>query len=136
MAFIEEIEEAWEEEHLCETDKAWDGIHRCLTDGELLYENGESPLNHCICGGQQLYRGDEYTLSYVTAAQVVDVAAALGKVTQARLRQGYRRINPDDYEFEMGEEDFAYLWENLQDLKRFYRHAARAGRAVVFTCDS
>src|SRR5437588_7482753 len=31
----DEIEEAWDEEHLCQTDKAWDAIHRCLADGTL-----------------------------------------------------------------------------------------------------
>ncbi len=28
----EEIEAAWDEAHLLQTDKAWDAIHRCLTD--------------------------------------------------------------------------------------------------------
>lgn len=51
MELIEQIEEAWEEPFVVETDKAWDAIHRCLTDGSLLYESGEYPLNHCICGG-------------------------------------------------------------------------------------
>lgn len=83
MGLVEEIEEAWEKPFVCETDKAWDAIHRCLTDVSLLYDSGEYPLNHCICGGRQLIRGQEYTVSYVSAPQVKDVASALAKITKA-----------------------------------------------------
>src|SRR5215468_1056619 len=79
MELVEEIEEGWEEPFVVETDKAWDAIHRCLTDGSLLYVSGEYPLNLCICGGRQLYRGRDYTVSFVSASQVKDVAAALAK---------------------------------------------------------
>jgi hypothetical protein len=86
MELVDEIEEVWEEPFVVESDKAWDAIHRCLTDGSLLYVNGEYPLNHCICGGRQLFCGEEYTVSYVSAAQVKDVASALAKVTRAWMR--------------------------------------------------
>lgn len=136
MGLIETIEEAWEEPFVVESDKAWDAIHRCLTDGSLLYVSGEYPLNHCICGGRQLYRGRNYTVSYVTARQVKDVAAALAKVTRAWMRRRYDRIDPEEYdEVEMGDEDFSYTWENFLDVRRFYKKAAKAGRAVIFTVD-
>src|SRR5262245_43767166 len=83
MALVEEIEEAWEEPFVCETDAAWDAIHRCLTDGTLLYVSGKYPLNHCVCGGRQLFRGRDYTVAYVSARQVKDVAKALPKITKA-----------------------------------------------------
>lgn len=65
MEVIERIEETWDKEFLADSDKAWDAIHRCLTDGSLLYESGECPLNHVICGGRQLHRGEEHTVSLV-----------------------------------------------------------------------
>ncbi len=134
MKLVEEIEEAWERPFVCETDKAWDAIHRCLTDGSLLYVSGEYPLNHCICGGLQLFRGREYTVSYVSAPQVKDVAAALAKITKAWMRKRYDQLDPDEYdEVEIGDEDFAYTWENFLDVRRFYKKAAEAGRAVIFT---
>jgi hypothetical protein len=136
MGLIEEIEEAWEGPFVVESDKAWDAIHRCLTDGSLLYVSGEYPLNHCICGGRQLYRGRDYTVSFVSARQVKDVAAALAKVTKAWMRRRYARIDPEEYdEVEMGDEDFRYTWENFLDVRRFYRKAAEAGRVVIFTVD-
>src|SRR5579864_1875537 len=73
MALIDKLEAANEEPFVVQSDKAWDAIHRCLTDGSLLYLSGEYPLNLCICGGRQLFRRD-YTVSFVTARQVKDVA--------------------------------------------------------------
>jgi hypothetical protein len=136
MTLIEEIEEAWEEPFVIESDMAWDGIHRCLTDGSLLYVSGDYPLNHCICGGRQLFRGREFTASFVTARQAKDVAEALQKVTKAWLRKRYTLIDPKNYEFEMGDEDFGYLWDNFLDVRKFYKKAASAERAVLFTVDS
>jgi hypothetical protein len=136
MALIEEIEEAWEVPFVVESDKAWDAIHRCLTDGSLLYVSGEYPLNLCICGGRQLHRGRGYTASFVSVPQVKDVAEALDKVTKRWMRKRYLLIDPEEYnETQLGEEDFNYTWENFLDIRRFYRKAAEAGRAVIFTVD-
>ncbi len=136
MELVEEIEEAWEEPFVCETDKAWDAIHRCLTDGTLLYVSGEYPLNHCICGGKQLFRGRDYTISFVSAPQAKDVAKALPKITKAWMRQRYDKLDPEEYdEVEIGDEDFDYTWQNFLDLRRFYKKAADAKRAVIFTAD-
>jgi hypothetical protein len=136
MELVEEIEEAWEVPFVVETDKAWDAIHRCLTDGTLLYESGEYPLNHCICGGRQLIRGRDYTLSFVSAPRVKDVAAALPKITRAWMRKRYDRLDPEEYdEVEMGDKDFHYTWENFLAVRKFYKKAAEAGRAVIFTVD-
>src|SRR5262245_9401171 len=137
MGLIEEIEGAWEEPFTVESDKAWDAIHRCLTDGSLLYVSGKYPLNHCICGGRQLYRGRDYTVSFVSARQVKDVAEALSKITKAWLRRRYLALDPEEYnEVEIGDEDFGYTWANFLDVRRFYKKAARAGRAVIFTVDA
>jgi hypothetical protein len=115
MELVAEIEEAWEDPFVVETDKAWDTIHRCLTDGSLLYISGEYPLNHCICGGRQLIRGRDYTVTFVSAPQVKDVAAALAKITRAWTRKRYDQIDPEEYdEVEMGDEDFGYTWENFR----------------------
>src|SRR6266851_7236776 len=118
MGLIEAIEEAWEKPFVVESDKAWDAIHRCLTDGSLLYVNGEYPLNHCICGGRQLFHGRDYTVSFASAPQVKDVADALAKITKAWMRKRYDQIDPEEYdEVEMGDEDFSYTWENFLDVR-------------------
>jgi hypothetical protein len=136
LALIDELEEAWEVPFVVESDKAWNAIHRCLTDGSLLYVSGAYPLNLCICGGRQLYRGRAYTASFVSASEVKDVAEALRKVTKQWLRRRYFLLDPEEYnEVKLGEADFNCIWENFLDVRRFYRKAAQVGRAVLFTVD-
>jgi len=135
---VEEIEERWDEEWLCQLDKAWDGIHRALTDGELGWDNGEYPLNHAILGGQQLYEGDDYIITFVQPAQVADVAKALQSLSAAEFRELFFKINPDSYGIVMGEisdEYYKYVAGWLEELKLFYAKAAAAHRAVLFTVD-
>jgi hypothetical protein len=134
LEIVEQIEEAWQKPLLVESDKAWDAIHRCLTDGSLLYESGEYPLNLCICGGLQLYEKRGYTVSFVFLDQVQDVAEALSQVTRQWMRQQYDLMD-DDYDGEKDDEDFRYVWSNFLDVREFYRRAAKANRAVIFTVD-
>jgi hypothetical protein len=83
-----------------------------------------------------LHRDWDYTVSYVTRGQVKDVAAALGKVTRKWMRTRYDAIDPEEYdEVEMGDEDFDYTWKYFLAVRRFYKRAAAANRAVIFTVD-
>ena len=106
MAIVEEIEEAWDERSLQETDKAWDAIHRCLSDGTLDFHGGSYPLNKCILGGRQLYEGDDYLVAFITRDEVRDIAAALAPIDENWLRAKYFEIKPSDYVQPISEEDF------------------------------
>ena len=139
---LEYVQEKLEEELLgsdsdraFETDKAWDAIHRSLTDGNLTYDNGEYPLSHVIMGGDPLYFEDGYIISLKTPAQVRDIAKALERVTEERLRSCYRLINPEMYGSELTDEGFEYTWGNFQGLPEFYARAAEANLFVLFTAD-
>lgn len=137
MSVVEAIEEAWDGEFLAESDKAWDAIHRCLTDGSLSYESGEYPLNHVICGGRQLFKGDDRTVALVTPEQVRDVSSALEPMTKAWFREQYfSLLKQDDYNGEIGDEDFEYTWDWFENVRDLYRKAASADRAIIFTVDA
>ena len=136
IEFIQEhIEEEWDREWLRETDKAWDAIHRCLTDGRLEWDNGSFPLNAVIAGGKQMHKGDEYIISLVTPEQVPAIAKALENFDRSALKSGYAQIAQDDYDGEIGDEDFEYTWDWFKDLHSLYDRAAQSGRAVLFTVD-
>ena len=135
-AIVEEIERAWDVEHLAQSDKAWDAIHRCLTDGRLLHENGTYPLNRCILGGRQLYRGDDHIASFVSADEVRDVAAALEGVSEDWFREQYRALVPRDYSPNYGDEDCEYTWSWFEGVRALFVRAAAEGRAVLFTVDA
>jgi hypothetical protein len=134
-AIIEEIEEAWDRPFLFKTDKAWDALHRCLSDGTLDLGGGTYPLSHAVLGGVNLYEGEEYVVALVSADQVPEVAAALAPIDRVWLRERYDSLEFPDYQGFRCDEDFEYTWGNFQGLDEFFRTAAEAGRAVIFTVD-
>ncbi|MGC3965438.1 MAG: DUF1877 family protein [Rhodocyclaceae bacterium] len=135
---IADIEEAWDKNWLAESDTAWDAIHRCFCNGELLYEGGEYPLNHLICGGRQLvaWEETEYTVSYVSAAQVKEIAIAARRISRDSLHERYDEIDRESYGSELSDEDFAYVWTLFSNVVNLFERAAAANRAVIFTVDA
>ena len=45
------------------------------------------------------------------------------------------RLDPDQYDGPIDEEDWEYTWDYFADVQKFFAKAAEAGRAVVFTVD-
>ncbi|HSA94376.1 MAG TPA: YfbM family protein [Terriglobales bacterium] len=134
----EEIEQAWDEGHLQETDKAWDAMHRCLTDGTLRRNQGLYPLDHCVLNGRQLHKGSEYIVSFLAPNEVRDVALALQPISKDWFREKYFRIDPEDYGVPLvpfNEDDFEYTWAYFEEVREFYSKAAKEGRHVIFTVD-
>lgn len=131
----DEIEERWDERWLFQTDTGWAAIHRCLTDGQLASDGGRHPLSACVLGGEQLYRGDDFIVSFLGPAQVADVAAALVPVDKEWLRARYDAIDSADYGMPTSDEDFEYVWSCFAGLPEFFGKAASAGRAMIFTVD-
>jgi hypothetical protein len=131
----DEIEEAWDDAHLCQTDKAWDAIHRCLGDGMLA--TGKGPLTLCILGGEQLHKGDSYVVSLLTPEQVKQVAKALGPLDAAWFRDRYFKIDPNDHALpgQLCEQDFEYTWAYFEGVREFYEKTAAENRWSIFTVD-
>jgi len=131
----EKIEERWDKEWLLETDKAWDAIHRCLTDGKLEWENGEFPLNTVVIGGKNLYKGDDYILMVIPKENTSLIAKALSNISKDILKEGYLKIQQSDYEYELGDEDFEYVWEYFKDFPNFFQKVAQSNKYIIFTVD-
>jgi len=131
----EDIEEAWDEEQLFQSDKAWDALHRCLSNGTLNVQEGRPPLNQCFFGGRILNEEADYFVVLLDPAQVKEVASALPAVTEAWLRDRYFSVEFPDYQVDKSETDFQYCWSSFQGLPEFFSRAAREGRWVVFTVD-
>jgi hypothetical protein len=131
----DEIEQAWDEAHLCQTDKAWDAIHRCLGDGTLT--SNKNPRSLCILGGEQLHEGDSYIVSLLKPEQVKQVAEVLRLLDKQWFRAAYFKINPADYAVpgQLNEQDFEYTWAYFEGVREFYEKAAGEGRWSIFTMD-
>ena len=133
LEFMSEVEEKWDRAWLVETDKSWDAMHRALTNGKLTFASGKkyAPLGFTILGGASLVDDEDETVVLLEPAQVADAAAALNGVTEAEFRGWYFK-RCKGYAPEFGEEDCAYTWSNLEDVRVFFAKAAKAKRAVVF----
>jgi hypothetical protein len=137
LALIEEIEETWQERLTCHHARSWDPVHRCLTDGKLAYASGTYPLGAAILGGRQLMAGEQdFTISYVSAGQVRDVAGALEVIEENWFRERYYALAQTDYYGPVDEEDLNLTWADFEDTREFYRKAAEAGLSVIFTVDA
>ena len=133
----EEMEESFfdsREDDMVESESAWDAIHRCLTDGTLRGATG-LPLEIVVLGGQSLYAGNDYIMTLKRADQVRAAAPLLAAFTRETMRAAYNRLNPKNYDGDIGDDDFEYTWDHFQQLRAFWQRAAQKGRHVLFTAD-
>jgi len=138
----EEIEERWDREWLVEMDKSWDAIHRCLGDGSLRTSQ-PSITAKAVLGGRQLSSSRDWIVSYLTADEVKQVAAAIAAIDQPEFRRRYFGLKRkflwlfdwSEYDGPIGEEDFDYSWYNFEEMRLFFSKVAAAHRAIVFSVD-
>jgi hypothetical protein len=133
LAFVEDVEGAWDKEWLQETDKAWDAIHRCLTDGKL--EFGDTPYHKCILGSDNLYEGDDYIISFLSPEEVKEVAAVIEDIGPDELRRRYDAIDTKTYQGTLSDDDFEYAWSWFRHVREFFQKSASANRSMIFTVD-
>lgn len=137
LDYVQQIEEAWDENHLLQTDKAWDAIHRCLTDGMLVIAPDPNPLGKVIVGGKQLYSDTQsYIINLIEPHEVPAVATALKTVTREWMKTQYERLRDTDYPQEfVSEQDWEYTWDWFSGIPEFFARAAQDNRSVIFTVD-
>jgi hypothetical protein len=135
LAFVEALEEEWDEYYLQQTDKAWDAIHRCLSDGTLEWDGGEWPLNGAVLGGEPVYRAADYIIRFLDEVDIAAIAQALDGVTQPWLRARFAGLAAHGYAGETGEADFDYTWHWFELMRAFFRKTADEGRRMVFTAN-
>jgi hypothetical protein len=133
----EDVEAAWDEAHLLQTDKAWDAIHRCLTDGTLTIARSSSPLGKLIVGGTQLYSDTQsYIANLIEHGELSEISAALKTVTKEWMKGRYDQLQNTDYPQEFAsEQDWEYTWEWFSGIPEFIARADVEGRTVLFTAD-
>jgi len=133
----EDIESAWDQAHILETDKAWDAIHRCLTDGTPSVTPSADPLSKLVLGGKQLYTDTQsYIINFIEHSELGDISAALKKVTKEWMKKRYDQLKNSDYPQEfISEQDWVYTWDWFSGIPEFIARADREGRSVIFTVD-
>lgn len=127
------------QEDSCDLDKAWDAIHRALDNGRLEFGQPFFPDAWVILGGEVL-RGDrpdeeDYIVVCKDPDHVRRVYQFLLHMTEKDFRELYFAIDPEQYGFELSEEDFEYTWYYLSDSIPFWKNAAEKGLWVLFDVD-
>ena len=137
----EDIEERWDKENLAESDKAWDAIHRCLTDGTLKCKNKDIK-EKMVLGGKQLYKGNDYIISFKDIDEVKEVEKAIQGIEKEwfsskfyGLKKKFLWFSWSEYSGPLDEDDFEYTWSYFLDLKAFFKKASENNQAVIFTVD-
>lgn len=133
----DDIEQAWDEAHLLQTDKAWDAIHRCLTDGTLTTAGSSNPLGKLILGGTQLYSDvRSYIVNFVEHDELSAISSALKTVTQEWMKGRYEKLRNTDYpQAVLSEQDWQYTWDWFSGIPEFVARADEEGRSLIFTVD-
>lgn len=137
----EEIEERWDREWLVEMDKSWDAVHRCLGDGSLRRRQS-SLASKAVLGGRQLSSRADWIISYLTAEEVKQVAAAIAALDLLEfrrryfgLRKAFLWLDRTDYDGPIGEEDFEYSRSYFEEMRLFFSKIAASHRPIIFTVD-
>jgi hypothetical protein len=134
VEYVEEvIEERWEPGFVYELDKSWDALHRALNDGKLEWNGAGFPLSAAILGKASMNSGDDYLIGLTPPEDVGAVADALEALTVDDIQRGYAKIDASQYGPDFGPEDLQYTLDYFAELPMFWRKAAGAGRAVIFT---
>ncbi len=138
LEYIQEnVEAAWDEVHLLETDKAWDAIHRCLTDGSLSIRPSSNPLSRLILGPRQLFSDTQrYIINLIEHDELSEISTALKPVTEEWMHARYEQLCKTDYPKELiSEQDWKYTWDWFSGIPEFIARADEEGRSVIFTVD-
>ena len=110
----------------------WDPIHRSLTDGTLDPEGGRFPINHCVLGGKQLFKGDAFEVVVVRPDIVPHVAEAIHGLKRVEVQENYRSISADDYGKQPTDEEFDLVWNMLSQVRILFEDAADNRDAILF----
>ena len=134
----EDIEQAWDESNVYETDKAWYGIHRCLTGPQAWEwpdvddEAGTYPLNVCFFGGKALYSKPESAINLIEPDALHDLVVAIAPLDRAWFDKAFadycQGCWPDD-----GDDGREYVWEYFTGLKNFLTQNDGKGRSLIFS---
>lgn len=133
LDIVKRIEEDWDQNWLFEIDKAWDALHRVLTEGGLIFGGGEYPLNQVVLGSIQLLQSDVGLVSVIEANTASEIHQSLSKISESEFRSRYYRIDKDDYDGEISEDDLAYTLSSFHGLPQFFKKSADAGRDIILT---
>ena len=140
-----EINELFWEEHkdqVVEMESAWDSVHKVFSEGSMDYYDptkGTYPSNFIIFGGKVLFGNkDSEHDAYMTLkkpSEVKDICSFLSNLTESEFRALYFEILKNKQGFDVSEQDFKWIWEELNGTVEFWKNASKKNLWVIFTVE-
>lgn len=129
------LEERWDRDWLQETDDLWPAIHYCLHGSHAYPLSGAPAEAKAVFGGDAIGVSGLFSIDYKSHALTKAIASGLAKMRDDALWARAGLIERLEYEGPKGDAAQADVVHAVHALKDFYRKAAQAGRAVIFTVD-
>lgn len=130
------IEERWDTAWLMAMESFWYPVHFCLHGSGEMPIDGAAAEAKAVFGGRALGVPSRYRIDYKDAALVKLVANALGRMRDEALWARAGLVERKDYLGPRDDHLQVCVVDEIRALTDFYRRAADAGRAVIFTVNA
>jgi hypothetical protein len=129
------VEERWDADWLHEIDKMWFPVHYCLHGAADFPVSGTAAEAKAVFGGQALGVPNLYRIDYKNRDLVGLIASALARMRDDAVRARAGLVDRKDYTGPQPYDLKVSVVDEIRALAAFYRKAADADRAVIFTVD-
>lgn len=129
------VEERWDVEWLLALEQFWFPVHYCLHGSSSLPAASAPDEAKTIFGGVPLGVPKVYSMDYKEADLVRRIASALSRMRDDAVWARASLVERKDYTGPRPDGLQASVVDEIYALTEFYRKAADAGRAVIFTVD-
>ena len=129
------IEERWDADWLYPIDTLWFPVHYCLHGSGGFPLDGAPAEAKAVFGGVPLGVPNLYSIDYKDAELVRRIATALGRMRDDAVWARAGLVERKDYTGPRPAELQVGVVDEIHGLAGFYRKAADASRAVIFTVD-
>ena len=129
------VEERWDEAWLHASRETWFAVHFCLHGASSYPQAGASPEAMAVFGGVALGVPNLYSIDYKDQELVRQIASALGRMKDDAVWARAGLVERKDF---TGPKDGGLqvaVVDEIHAIAEFYRRAADAARAVIFTVD-
>jgi hypothetical protein len=130
-----QVEERWDEAWLYAIDQLWLPVHFCLHGSAAYPLDGAPAEAKAVFGGVPLGVQGLYSIDYKDGELVRRIASALARMREDAVWARAGLIERKEYAGPRTPDLQVDVVGSIHDLAAFYRKAADAARAVIFTVD-
>ncbi len=130
------VEERWDAGWLHAMEGLWYPVHFCLHGSAAIPIEGAAAEAKAIFGGTSLGLPNVYRIDYKETGLVRLVSNALGRMRDEAIWARASLVERKDYQGPRDDNLQVAVVDEVRAVADFYRRAADAGRAVIFTVNS